>query len=188
MRDEELLRGIYTGERAALEGVYATCFPTVKRLVLSNNGSEEEAKDVFQEAVMVLYDKLQQQKHFELSCRLGTFLYAVSRRLWLKMLRNKGRFASEEFIYSEEETQFFETEQDLLVHQEKEAQFQLMEQSLQRLGDPCRQILLDFYMRGKSMQRISEELGYTNAENVKNQKYKCLQRLKKYYFKEEREG
>jgi predicted DNA-binding protein YlxM (UPF0122 family) len=43
-------------------------------------------------------------------------------------------------------------------------------------------ILEDYYLHKKSMQEIAEKFGYTNAENAKNQKYKCLMRLKKLFF------
>lgn len=180
--DEELLVGLQAGDRIALEHVYSSCFPLVERLVEANSGSSDEAKDIFQEAMMVLYDKLQRDGVFSLNCKLSTYLYAISRRLWLKSLRVKGRYTTEDFLQSEDSLSD-EVDADLTLHVEKENQFQLMERSLQELGSPCSQILLSFYMDGKSMQTISEELGYTNAENVKNQKYKCLQRLKKIYFK-----
>jgi hypothetical protein len=50
------------------------------------------------------------------------------------------------------------------------------------MGEPCKTILEDYYIRKMSMQDISEKFGYTNAENAKNQKYKCLMRLKKLFF------
>ena len=57
-----------------------------------------------------------------------------------------------------------------------------MTQSLSQLGEPCRAILEDYYMHNASMQEISLKFGYTNADNAKTQKYKCLQRLKKLFF------
>ena len=50
------------------------------------------------------------------------------------------------------------------------------------LGEPCRTLLEDFYIKASSMQDITEKFGYTNADNAKNQKYKCLMRLKKMFF------
>ena len=58
-----------------------------------------------------------------------------------------------------------------------EKQKTLME-SLKELGDPCKSILMYFYYEQFSMEKIAETLGYTNADNAKNQKYKCLKRLK----------
>lgn len=57
-----------------------------------------------------------------------------------------------------------------------------MRESMSGLGEPCRGIIEDFYIHDLSMEAISEKFGYTNADNAKNQKYKCLQRLKKLFF------
>jgi DNA-directed RNA polymerase specialized sigma subunit len=56
-----------------------------------------------------------------------------------------------------------------------------MYESLQKLGENCQRILRLFYFEKKSMEVIAQEMEYTNAENAKNQKYKCLQQLKKYF-------
>jgi DNA-directed RNA polymerase specialized sigma24 family protein len=64
----------------------------------------------------------------------------------------------------------------------RESQFQAMNHSLLQLGEPCRTIIEDYYMHNLNMVQISEKFGYTNAENAKNQKYKCLNRLKKMFF------
>ena len=60
-----------------------------------------------------------------------------------------------------------------------------MNNSLELLGEPCKTLIQDFYIHKKSMDEIAEKFGYTNADNAKTQKYKCLQRLKKYFFNKE---
>ena len=56
-----------------------------------------------------------------------------------------------------------------------------MEKSLNSLGEPCRSLLKAYYLETKSMVEIAGDFGYTNADNAKNQKYKCLMRLKKIF-------
>ena len=68
------------------------------------------------------------------------------------------------------------------MESKKENQYQAMHTALESLGEPCRSILKDFYMHSQSMEEITEKFGYTNADNAKNQKYKCLKRLKKVFF------
>lgn len=148
-------------------------------MIISNNGSDEEAKDIFQEAVMVLYDKITQQK-FELSSKLSTFLYAVSRRLWLKQLSRKGHSTNTLDISDFED--ILHVEEDLQQHQEIENKFDQMNEAMIQLGEPCQTLLKDFYIKNLSMQDITNKFGYTNSDNAKTQKYKCLQRLKKIFF------
>ena len=88
------------------------------------------------------------------------------------------RFAG---VISESDT-FVEVEEDLAAADEQEEKFNKMGEALCLLGEPCKTLLEDFYIQDLSMQTITEKLGYTNADNTKNQKYKCLMRLKKLFF------
>lgn len=177
--DSEVILGILNGSKDILERIYKAYFPMVLQLVVMNNGTEDEAKDVFQESVIVLYDKVQ-GGNFELSSKLKTFIYSVSRRLWLKRLTYKSRNSGS--LQEFEETH--PVEQEIEQHEEKDRMFRQMEAALVHLGEPCKTIIEDFYINNKSMQEICEKFGYTNADNAKNQKYKCLQRLKKLFFSE----
>ncbi|HET9054365.1 MAG TPA: sigma-70 family RNA polymerase sigma factor, partial [Cyclobacteriaceae bacterium] len=113
-----------------------------------------------------------------LTCKIKTYLYAVCRRLWLKRLAEKKRFS---ITIPEAET-FEGIEAEMNDAEEKEVSLKRMGESLHALGEPCRSILEDFYIRDFSMEIIREKYGYTSADNAKNQKYKCLQRLKKLFF------
>lgn len=176
-RDQELLQGLIRNDDKSLETIYLENFPMVARMILQHNGSEDDAKDVFQEAMIILYEKVQDAE-FVLSSRLKTFLYAICRRLWLKKLQG----ASWQGPIFEELEETAVAEEVLAAHEEKEQQFKNMEDSMGKIGEPCKTILEDYYIHRKSMQEIADRFGYTNAENAKNQKYKCLMRLKKLFF------
>jgi len=175
--DAVILEGVARGDAGSLERLYRDYFPMILNMIVQNNGTEEEAKDVFQEAVIVLYDKVKQHD-FELTSRLKTYIYSVCRRLWLKQLGSKDRTFRDVAAYED----IIVVEEDLAMHEEKDLQLTMMEQALDELGEPCRTIIRDFYIANLSMQEICDKFGYTNADNAKTQKYKCLQRLKKLFF------
>ena len=176
--DRELLEGLRSGDNSVISYIYKTCYPSVSHLITGNNGSEDEAKDVFQEAVMVLYDKVTHE-NFELSSKLSTFLYAVSRRLWLKQINKRENAMG---TSDSGGLEIADVESDVQIHLQKEHEFAKMDSAMNQLGEPCQTILRDFYIRNKSMNEICEKFGYTNTDNAKTQKYKCLQRLKKLFF------
>lgn len=176
--DHKVIAGMLAGDRRAFEQLYSHYFPPIRTMIIRNSGTEDEAKDVFQDAVCVLYDKVSSTEGFFLTSQLNTYLYAICRRLWLKELKSNSRLTGE-MEYVEQEASL---ELDLALHQEKEEQFERMQVALEKIGEPCRGILTDFYLKNLSMQEISEKFEYTNADNAKNQKYKCLQRLKRLYF------
>jgi RNA polymerase sigma factor (sigma-70 family) len=181
--DELIVAELRKKNEVALRELYKSHYPMVVHLVCSNSGTEQEAKDIYQEAVMAFYERVQQPA-FTLTCKIKTYLYAVSRRLWLKKLAEKKRFGG---TIEEAET-FSGIDEEMINFEEREKQFARMGASLDGLGEPCRSIIEDFYIKDLSMEEVSAKFGYTNADNAKNQKYKCLQRLKKLFFENHKEG
>ncbi|MEZ0541565.1 RNA polymerase sigma factor [Fibrella arboris] len=178
--DEALLIGLAEGSDRALSQLYRQHYPMVAQLVINNSGSTDDAQDIYQETLIVLFEKVS-AGDFELNCQLKTFIYAVARRLWLKQLAQRGRsplIRTDQF----EEEPAESIADDLADHQRRDQQFEQMAASLTRLGEPCRTLLEDFYIRHLSMQAIAEKFGYTNTDNAKTQKYKCLTRLKRLFF------
>jgi RNA polymerase sigma factor (sigma-70 family) len=175
--DELIVSEIRKNNELALNELYKSHYPMILNLICTNSGTEQEAKDVYQEAVIAFFERIQ-DPDFTLTCKIKTYLYAVSRRLWLKRLSEKKRFHGKI-----EETETFQgVEEEMVSVEEKEESFQFMHEALQGLGEPCKSILEDFYIHDKTMDEIRDKFGYTNADNAKNQKYKCLQRLKKLFF------
>lgn len=181
--DIELLEGLAAGDKAVVTAIYRTYHPVLMKWMLSRGGLEADAEDIFQEALVVLYEKAQQAE-FCLTCKLSTYLFAVSKRLWYKKLNDNGTKVSLSDTDKEEELNYGSTQydEDLEEHREKEEQFLQLEQSLKELGTPCAELIKAFYIDKKSMLEIASTFNYTNAENAKTQKYKCLNRLKKIFF------
>lgn len=149
----------------------------VLAFVLNNNGSYDEAKDIFQEAMITLYEKAKTDS-FVLTCQIKTYVYSVSRRLWLKRLQQIGKMS--QGIENYEETVI--VDDDLESQARKNEEFSIMDRALNSLGEPCKTLLEAYYIQKRGMAEIAALFGYTNADNAKNQKYKCLMRLKKLFF------
>jgi RNA polymerase sigma factor (sigma-70 family) len=174
--EQKLLEGLALNDRKAVETIYMRHFNMVQSLILSNNGYPDDARDIFQEAMIILYEKARSGS-FELNCQLKTYLYSVCRRLWLKRLSQLQRISPE--VGKLEEA--VSVEDDLERHEQRNKEFQVMENCLASLGEPCKSLLEAYYLDTKSMTEIAADFGYTNADNAKNQKYKCLMRLKKLF-------
>jgi RNA polymerase sigma factor (sigma-70 family) len=127
--------------------------------------------------MITLYEKAQSES-FVLTCQIKTYVYSVCRRLWLKRLQQTGRYSNT--LDNLDET--VPVEEDLEIHEKRNAEFAIMDRALNSLGEPCKSLLEAFYLQKQDMQQIAAAFGYTNADNAKNQKYKCLMRLKKLFF------
>ncbi len=175
--EQALLKGLAENDSKAIETIYKDNFNMVQNYILNNNGTYDEARDIFQEAMIALYEKAQSES-FVLTCKINTYVYSICRRLWLKRLQQLGRYSNQ--VDGLEET--VQVEEDLEIHEKRNTDFAIMERALNSLGEPCRSLIEGFYIKKLDMQALSKEFGYTNADNAKTQKYKCLMRLKKLFF------
>jgi len=177
LQEKQLLEGLISEDRKVVEQIYRDNYPVIQSLVINNNGSVDDAADIFQEAMIVLFEKAK-DPDFELNCLIRTYLYSVARRLWLKKLQQMQRFGRT----TEAVMETVPVDDDLDAHIRKQQDFNLMESAMNKIGEPCKTLLEAYYIHKKSMLQIAEEFGYTNTDNAKTQKYKCLVRLKKLFF------
>ena len=174
----DLLQGIREDNENAIKTVYKLHFPMIENFIRQNGGSGQEAKDLFQDGFLVLYNNLKNPV-FTLDCKIKTYIYSVCKRIWLTELKRKSKAPAvvdgiDEFINIDES--------DIEEHNKHENSLLQLQSSLVKLGEPCNVLLSDYYLNNLSMQQIAEKMGYTNADNAKTQKYKCLLRLKKIFF------
>jgi len=176
-QEQELLRGLAQNDKNAIEAIYRENYSAIQSFIINNSGSADEARDIFQEAMVVLFEK-SRQVSFSLSCQIKTYLYSVCRRLWLKRLQQLSKYSTR--VESLEDT--VPVEEEIEDHEKRNEDFILMENAMAKIGEPCKSLLDAYYVQKKSMQDIAADFGYTNADNAKTQKYKCLIRLKKLFF------
>ncbi|MGN6213884.1 RNA polymerase sigma factor [Parafilimonas sp.] len=174
--EQLLLKALANNDSKAAETIYKDNFNMVLAFIINNNGTYDEARDIFQEAMITLYQKAKSES-FVLTSQLKTYIYSVSRRLWLKRLQQLGKTTN-----GVENFDSVVVDDDIEIHERRDAELGIMHRALNSLGEPCKSLLEAFYIEKKSMDKIALLFGYTNADNAKNQKYKCLMRLKKLFF------
>ena len=177
LNEQALLKGLAQNDSKAVEALYKSHFSMIQHFVTNNNGSFDDARDIFQEAMITLYEKVQMD-NFTLTCQIKTYLFSICKNLWLKRLQQMGKYSAP--LSAQEET--ISVEEDLDRFEKKDAAFAIMDRALNSLGEPCKSLLEGYYLNKKGMQELASQFGYTNADNAKNQKYKCLMRLKKLFF------
>jgi RNA polymerase sigma factor (sigma-70 family) len=136
--------------------------------------SREEAAELFQLVLLIFHDNVMDDSLQTLNSSLKTYLFAIGRNKYLEGKRKELKSVEllEGYLY--EHVDF----PDPSSRKEYEALLDLVVQSLEELGDPCKEVLELYYYDDKSMQEIAEERDYKNPNTAKNQKYKCLERLR----------
>ncbi len=169
--DNELFQGLITQDEKVLKEYYVLYFKNVRRHVLSNSGSEEDARDLFQDALMVLFQK-SRDKSFVLSCSLGTFVYSVSRRLWLKELARRRKVSHK----SLDQEDFVDLDSDIEMISDKNERMTFYRICFEHLSEACRKVLA-LSAEGCSIAEITVLMGYTSEQYTRNRRYRCKQRL-----------
>ncbi|MFH6982951.1 RNA polymerase sigma factor [Marinoscillum sp. 108] len=164
MKDSEILEKIAKGDETALDYLYKKYYRMMTNLVLKNNGTEEEAKDVYQEALLAFWQKAISGK-LVLTSKISTFLYSICLNQWRKELDRKSRLSNEE-VDSEE----------FQGHDQNE-RYKIVMQCISELGDTCKRILTYYYFDGLNMTDIAEKLNFANTDTAKTKKYKCKKKL-----------
>lgn len=159
----------------ALKHVYKAHFGSIRSYILSNSGTEEDAADVFQDALIVWYDMVRSEK-FRTQSTIKTFLYAVARNIWLKQLRNTPK--KETMSINMEPTISKSIENDV---QGELTSLRLLNEVMKDLGDSCRELLISFYFKKASMKDIMTKFGLSSERSAKTKKYRCMQKLIKLF-------
>lgn len=179
--EQELLILLSKGDRQATEQVYKHHGKVITAWIQNHGGSSSDAADILQEAMVVLYEK-SQHEDFRLTCKIGTYLFAIGKHLWYKKLQKQQRQPGILPESAGDDDTDWAYEEDIKTHEERELHYEQLNNALEQIGEPCRSLLKAFYHKDKSMQEIAQEFGYTNPDNAKTQKYKCLNRLRKIFY------
>jgi RNA polymerase sigma factor (sigma-70 family) len=160
---------IHTDHEAALISLYQDAFPLVARHVSRMGGSFDEAKDIFQDALIIYYEKV---KHTEMVLRFSekAYLFGIARHLWNK----RYRLISKELLVDQlcaepddkADTVYEEVSSSKLLH------------LLQTAGQKCMQLLSAFYYEKLNMETLSDRFGFSGPRSATVQKFKCLEKIK----------
>ncbi|MEO9869595.1 RNA polymerase sigma factor [Ekhidna sp.] len=164
MKDSEILERISRGDERMLDHLYKKYYKMMTKIVLSNSGTEDEAKDVYQEALLAFWQKATSGK-LVLTSKISTYLYSICLNQWRKELDRKSRLSSETV-----------DGEDYQSHDAKE-RLKIVTDCIDQLGDVCKKVLTYYYFDGLGMPDIAEKMNFANTDTAKTKKYKCKKKL-----------
>jgi RNA polymerase sigma factor (sigma-70 family) len=164
MSDNEILEKIKQGDESALDYLYKKFYKMMAKLIISNNGTDEEARDIYQEALIVFWQKAV-SNNLVLTSKISTYLYSICQNLWRKELDRKSRLSYEDKDGSDG------------LDPDREERIKIINNCINELGETCKKLLTYYYFDEMSMSDIAEKLGFANADTAKTKKYKCKKHL-----------
>jgi RNA polymerase sigma factor (sigma-70 family) len=171
--DQKYIEALLNNDLVLLEELYRKFSRKVKWMVLQNHGTEDDAADIFQEALLSIYQKARTQD-LVLTCPLDAFLYLICKNKWLNEL-SKRKFKNVSLI---EDNGVSFSEDSFKIAEEcalKEQRFNLISEKLADLGAACQQ-LLRLSWSGKSMEEVAQALQVTYGY-ARKKKCECMAKL-----------
>jgi RNA polymerase sigma factor (sigma-70 family) len=173
--DQELLTAIGTKEGidGAINFIYLQYYKSLEYYVLSNSGTKDDAQDVIQEVLVVFIDLIQQKK-YRGDSSVKTFLYSLTRNLWISELRKQASTQKRNTVFETEKDTVDEDISVLLGRHESQKSVVAL---FGAMGEKCKLILTLFYYDELPIKEILEQTEYENEQVLRNKKYKCLKEL-----------
>jgi RNA polymerase sigma factor (sigma-70 family) len=166
-----LYDALKANDEAALKDFYTNNYYKAEQYILKNNGTIEYAKDIYQEAFIAVWRNIQSEKfHPENENSPAAYLHRIVKNKWLDHLRSQHHKKTIPLAGDTDSVEEVWPEEDLLYLTEVKNKFKY-------LGENCKQVLIRFYYKKESMRAIAEKFEWTEA-TAKNNKYRCLQRLR----------
>lgn len=170
--DQSYIEGLANNDSVVIQSIYKKFVPKVVSYIRNNSGDEDQAQDVVQEIMILLFNQAKAGK-LQLSCPFDAYFFLLCKRKWLNELKkasNKGVTINEGFTSNNEPTEDMVAQTE--VFEEKQQLFDVM---FQKLGDKCQELLkLSFTI--KSMEEVAEKLNVTYGY-VRKKKSLCTGQL-----------
>ncbi|GGG96808.1 hypothetical protein GCM10007415_35100 [Parapedobacter pyrenivorans] len=170
-KDSVLLDGLRNGSDRAIIRIYDAYKTDFIRFAVRYPLASEELLDIYQDAVIVLWERAQQGRLDALKSSIKTYLFGVGKYMILNRLKKTAK----QQVLTDDVAEIPDPLYDETLHHDRVA---LLREGFQQLGDQCRKVLRLFYYEGKKLDEIQAQLGYTNKDVLKSQKSRCLKQLK----------
>jgi RNA polymerase sigma factor (sigma-70 family) len=186
---KQLLTEFCEGNTKAFAKLYHYYYGFVENYVCKNKGTKEDAQDIFQETLIVFFEKLKKED-FYLTASLKTYIIAISKNMWLNVLRKNKKT----MVYSlatsensdEEGNEYNQKAIESILSVEFDTELENEKPIVEKFGDyfsaltsHCQNLLSTIVEEQKTTEEIQKEFGYTTRHNLHNQKHKCVNQLKK---------
>ena len=168
--ERKILEGIVAGDKVVLTKFYKKNLPYIRHYILQNSGNKEDVEDVFQDAMVFIYQKLKAES-LGLNASLNTYFYGVCKNIWRNRLRKNKKLVITEDIQEDTEISTPKVIEDI----EQKEREHIYRKHFLNLSGTCREVL-NLLFQGNSMREIALITGYSEGYTRKK-KFECKRYL-----------
>jgi len=176
--DQHILEGLRNSDRVVIKALYEDAFGYCSSFILNNRGDIDQARDQFQEALIVLFNNAR-KPDFVLTCKVKTYLYSIIRNKWLKII-NKQKRGGLKLVIDEDPSKEYVLISEEQIEEKKavEEKHSSVAAAMKLIKEDCQQLIMNYYFKKFDLSTIADQMGYT-YQFVKVKKNRCMEALKK---------
>ena len=177
-QSQRIIEQFIRNDEKVLEKTYQHNFKIVRNYILKNNGSEADAKDIFQESMLVAWLNLKEGKFIvQNEFSLSAYIYKISKFKWLDKLKSKSMKMTQRMG----EMEYEDMDAELAGYSEAEGRINYLNGLYNQLDAKCQDVLNRYYFEKKGLEEIAIEMEY-DAGSIRTIKYRCMQKLRKMHL------
>lgn len=177
---EDFLISYQTDRTECLESVYKSQLSICQSWINKNFKKQpQETKDILIDAIVILSENANMNKINASSTLVSTYLLGICKNLIKQSNKNQPLYV----VLDNDVKDDFNIEEFTTKLENEAFQIKTLEECLENLGHPCSTIIKEFYLNQLKQEKITTLMGYQNGNVTKSMKYKCLNRLKILFFK-----
>ncbi len=169
--EQQFINRIKSNDRYVLGELFVRYKKLIFSYITSHGGNESDAEDILQEAIIVLWQKVN-SGNFELTSKLSTYIQAIAKNKWMAELRKRKKYDSKEISIDTPDGN--PSSLDGLIKGEKA---ETVRKALNEINPVCKKLLMLFYFEERNLQDIARILGFANPDVAKSKKYQCKKSL-----------
>jgi RNA polymerase sigma factor (sigma-70 family) len=167
---EEIIQGIFTHNEKVIYSIYEENYKIIRQFVKTNSGNDADADDIFQEAIMVIYRKIKEER-LNLYVSFGTYLYAVAKKIWQNELKRKAQKNC-----SIDDCDDLNSDDDIEIDLIKNEKHKLVWRHFENLSKDCQKII-KMFIDGHSISEVTKTMNYSSEQHTKNRRLRCKNSL-----------
>ena len=181
LADADLYEALRLGERRAFDQLYRFARPMATKTLTQIGCPAAEVDDLFQDALLALYQNVADGRYrLRADTKITTYLVRLCRNRWIDRTRRVAYRRTATVGEHVERAGTGEEGADIEAALRRERHLERLDEAFALLGERCQHLLRRFYYDRASLSEIAAERGIT-PQSAKNEKYRCMQRLKKAY-------
>lgn len=171
MDSEYFLESIRIGDNIGIGKIYAKLYPKVKKHILQRDGSEADAKDIMQKALIQLSTRAQ-DTNFSITSSFDGYFIVICKNLWIREAKKQKLR-----VTNDTSMNLVSDDVDVAMSSFEQEKWELFKEKLQEISENCRE-LLQLFFKKTSYKEIASLKNYASENTVKQRIFKCKSKLK----------